>query len=74
MVTDECQVVKHVSDQGIQNNNGPHQDQVFDNPTDNPLMLSAGHCGPKIRFGLGGGGGGGEGGLMHPIGSFMKGV
>ena len=25
------QVAKHVSDQGNQNNNGPHQDQIFDN-------------------------------------------
>ena len=33
VVTDEAaQAAKHVSDPGNQHNNGPHQDQIFDNP------------------------------------------
>ena len=32
VVTDEAtQAAKHVPDQGNQHNNGPHQDQIFDN-------------------------------------------
>ena len=57
------QVVKHMSDQGNQCNNGPHQDQIFDIFP----LLSAWQYGPKIRFCWGGVGGVGE--LMHPIGS-----
>ena len=42
-----------MSDLGNQRNDGPHQDQIFDNP-----LLSAWHCGPKIGSGDGGGVGG----------------
>ena len=45
VVTDEL-LLKQVSDQGNQHNNGPHQDQIFDNP-------SAWHYGPNLGFGLG---------------------
>ena len=39
-----------MSDKGNQNNNGPHQDQIFDKP------LSGLFCEPKIGFGSDGGG------------------
>ena len=64
----------HVSDLGNQYNNGPHQDQIFDNSSSVCLALWA-----KIRFGWGwkvgeGGGKGGGGGTNVPNGPFMKGV
>ena len=53
------QVAKHLSDLGNQHNNGPHQDQIFDNPSALCLAL----C-PQVGFdwgwGVGGGGGGGD--------------
>ena len=57
VVTDDraTQVVKHVSDQGNQHNNGPHQDQIFDNHSAFCLALWA-----KNWIWLGGEGGGGD--------------
>ena len=53
-------VAKRVSDQGNQHNNGPHQDQIFDNPSGHCLALWA-----KNQIGL-------QWGLMHPIGSLRR--
>ena len=44
---------KTLSDQGNQHNNGPHQDQIFDNPS---ALL--GIVGQKLESGSGVGGGG----------------
>ena len=55
------QVAKHVSDLGNQHNNGPHQDQIFDNPSALCLALWA-----KTRIRLRWGRGEGEE-LMHLI-------
>ena len=52
------QVAKHVSDLGNQHNNGPHQDQIFDNPSALCLALV-----PQNRIRL-------RRGLMH---SFYEG-
>ena len=54
------EVEKHVSDQGNQHNNGPHQDQIFDNLSAFCLAVWAKH---RIRFRVG---------LMHPIGSLRR--
>ena len=43
---------KHMSDQGNQHNNGPHQDPIFDNPSALCLAVWA-----KNQIPLGGGGG-----------------
>ena len=43
-----------MSDQGNQHDNGPHQDQIFDNPSALCLALWAKH---RIRLGWGVGGG-----------------
>ena len=59
------QIAKHVSDQGNQHNNGPHQDQIFDNPSALCLVLWSKN---RIQLGVGGGGGG----LMHPLGSLRR--
>ena len=54
------------------NNNGPHQDQIFDNPSALCSVLWARH---RIRLRGGGGGGGwGGGGTDAPYRLFMKGV
>ena len=63
-----------MSDLDNQHNNGPYQDQIFDNSSALCLALWA-----KIRFGWGwkvGGGGreGGGGETNVPSGLFMKGV
>ena len=56
-----------MSDQGNQHNNGPHQDQIFDNPSALCLALWAKH---QIRFGEEGGGGETD----APNRLFMKGL
>ena len=67
-----------MSGQGNQHNNGPHQDQIFDNPSALCLALWA-----KNQIWLGvcvcvcvcvGGGGGGGGGTDTPNKLFMQGV
>ena len=50
------QVAKHVSDLGNQHNNGPHQDQIFDNPSALCLALWA-KTRIRLRWGRGEGGG-----------------
>ena len=57
---------KHVSDLGNQRNNGPHQDQILDNP---PALCLALWAKNWIRL-CGGGGGGPE----VPNRLFMKGL
>ena len=59
-------LTKHVSDQDNQHNNGPHQEQIFDNPSALCLALWA-----KNRIRLGGGGEGG-GRTDAPNRLFMK--
>ena len=57
---------KHMSDQGNQHNNGPHQDPIFDNPSALCLAVWA-----KNQIPLGGGGWGWvEGSLIYPIGFY----
>ena len=58
-----------MSDQGIQHNKCPQQDQIFDNPSALCLALWAKN---RIRFRVGGMGGGGGGVVMHPIGSLRR--
>ena len=66
-----CLVMKHVSDQGNQKYNGPHQDQIFDKPS--ALFSSVGQKSDSARVkGVGlvcVSGGEVVGVLMHPVGS-----
>ena len=58
VVTDEAtQAAKHVSDQGNQHNNGPHQDQIFDNSL---CSLRSTVVQKSDSLGAGGGVGGGR--------------
>ena len=55
-------VVKHMSEEGNQHNNGPHQDKIFDNPSALCLSVWAKNW---IWLGVGGQ-------LMHPIGCLRR--